>query len=320
MNLFLQIVQTISIIIICKEYNIDLLKKLKQSLYIIISMNVLFSILFPSLALSKVLGEDGRFDALTPSPNNLAQLAVIAISIWLPRSLMDYKFKTITLIGMSIFCLYLSGSATGLVSIVLVVFINLSLLLKRRLMWSLLIGVGYISFFVLQIAGVGEDFSFFKLLNRDANLTGRTLIWNYGLTEIIKDDRVAIGYGAGGFWDPSGKRVHIDPFMDNFMQMHNGYIETYMQLGYFGIALLILLLFIVVPLLSESIKYHSLTNFSLVVIIILINNLTESSFLLPKHPNWIIFTLLYSVISLKLSNQYRGEIKLKTTENKEILV
>lgn len=293
--LLFQMVQTLSVSAAIIHWRLNPLTLVRQTMSIIISANVLFYFTFPELALSKSLGEDGRYDALMPSPNNLAQIAILTIALWYPSNLRQLNWVGNFTIICGLFCLYLSGSATGLVTVVTLTAINTFVILRRHISPIIVCCSG-----LLIIGGLilmENDLNVFKLLNRDANLTGRTIIWTSALQELDHEKRNLLGFGIGGFWDPDGKRIHKDDFLDQFMQMHNGYLETYIQLGWLGLSLLIYLVLRTLNIAWSSIKIEPYRNISLALIAIIINNFSESSFFSPKHPNWLLLCLFYLLLS-----------------------
>jgi exopolysaccharide production protein ExoQ len=80
---------------------------------------------------------------------------------------------------------------------------------------------------------------FFQIVGRDATLTGRTDIWAAVLSEKINP---LVGVGFYSFW--SGERVErlSEKYFYHLNEAHNGYLETYLNSGLIGVALLLILL------------------------------------------------------------------------------
>ena len=78
----------------------------------------------------------------------------------------------------------------------------------------------------------------FKALGKDATLTGRTRIWSAALVEIRKRPLLGYGYQAvwqtEGPWSPLAWIVKHAKFRAE--HAHNGWIETWLGLGYVGLA------------------------------------------------------------------------------------
>jgi O-antigen ligase len=77
------------------------------------------------------------------------------------------------------------------------------------------------------------------LLGRDATLTDRTVIW-----EILVDlarERPWLGRGYGGFWFSDVYLWFADRW-GAIDHAHNGYMDLWLELGYVGLAMFVLLL------------------------------------------------------------------------------
>jgi exopolysaccharide production protein ExoQ len=96
---------------------------------------------------------------------------------------------------------------------------------------------------LLSIVGIGLlSFIYEYLLNlmgRDANLTDRTIIWQFLEPSLVKE--YWSGYGFGAYWssDASSGFLKSWKFIGN---AHSGYVETRLNAGMLGLAALYLLL------------------------------------------------------------------------------
>jgi exopolysaccharide production protein ExoQ len=76
------------------------------------------------------------------------------------------------------------------------------------------------------------------VLYHDSTLTGRTIIWDFAQHEI--EQRPLLGWGYQSFWlvpdSPSGQASGWVSLMPN---AHNGYYDTMLELGYIGLAFLL---------------------------------------------------------------------------------
>jgi len=77
------------------------------------------------------------------------------------------------------------------------------------------------------------------MLGRDITLTDRTMIW----TDVIAlQTNPLIGMGFESFWLGSRIETMWDKWWWRPNQAHNGYIETYLNLGFIGLSLLLILI------------------------------------------------------------------------------
>ena len=91
------------------------------------------------------------------------------------------------------------------------------------------------------LVGWGLELSFdlyesvLTMLGRDPSLTDRTIIW----TEVLAlQQRPVLGYGFESFWLDERLQVLWERWWWRPTQAHNGYIETYLNLGLVGVVLL----------------------------------------------------------------------------------
>jgi O-antigen ligase len=89
---------------------------------------------------------------------------------------------------------------------------------------------------VLQIAGTSLQTVTAELQGKNGDLTGRTILWQDVIR--IGMEHPLIGSGYGGFWVPS-IYSKLSPAVDNSpAEAHNGYLETFANLGLIGLFLL----------------------------------------------------------------------------------
>jgi exopolysaccharide production protein ExoQ len=90
---------------------------------------------------------------------------------------------------------------------------------------------------VLQVAGTSLQAVTAEAQGKNADLTGRTILWQDVVR--IGMEHPFIGSGYGGFWVPS-IYSKLSPAVDNSpAEAHNGYLETFANLGLIGVLLLL---------------------------------------------------------------------------------
>jgi exopolysaccharide production protein ExoQ len=135
--------------------------------------------------------------------------------------------------------------------------------------------------------------SVLSVFGRDATLTGRTTIWN-GI-EAVGFNKI-IGAGYRTFWDSDAVSLIWEiymPGMDRLMSAHNGYLETYINGGAVGVALLaIWLLHSCTTALTKVITGDPIGKFAIAFLAIsFVSNNSESSFL-TNGPLWFVLVLV----------------------------
>ena len=156
--------------------------------------------------------------------------------------------------------------------------------------------LGMLGFFITHsLVHFPEDSLFgaaVKALGRDMTFTGRTEIWHDVYQVASRSPLVGVGYGA--FW--IGRLANI-PWTEQMTwtlgQAHNGYVDTYLQLGWVGVFLLLAVIVSAMPRIVRSFHVDfeygrfRMTFF----LVILFVNITESTFLRGEHFLWFLFLL-----------------------------
>lgn len=160
---------------------------------------------------------------------------------------------------------------------------------NRRLFGSyILIAVTIIAVAELTF-GVYE--STLRFLGRDTSLTERTFLWNDLWNNA--DTNPVVGVGFESFWlgERQDKVWEVHKWRPN--EAHNGYLETYLTLGGFGVFLLLCL----IAATYRRARWEFLRNFEFgryrlgFLVAIILYNWTESSFK-SLHPVWTMFYLI----------------------------
>jgi exopolysaccharide production protein ExoQ len=136
--------------------------------------------------------------------------------------------------------------------------------------------------------GISEYF--LQALNRDPTLTGRTELWRHVLDFHTNP---IFGVGFESFWlgDRLKKMGEIYWWIGN--QAHNGYLETYLNLGLLG--LFVLIAWIIASF--RKIRLELLENFEFgrfrlgFLVAVVLYNWTEASFK-TLHPVWFAFFII----------------------------
>jgi len=268
-------------------------------------------------------GQEEDWIGLTTHKNSLGQVAMCSGIFWLWQIFRDRSRRKSEgrLKMLMVDCVLLAGtlwmlrgsknvhSSTGIVGFIIgtVVIIGCQLIKRRAARAKRMVaGAIVASFFVLPpiyfaftafVASPAE--MVVHATGRDMTFTDRDLIWTDVLN--IAKRNPMLGVGVGALWvGPIGDVMYPMPNWSRKTpqwrpeEAHNGYIDTYAQTGILGL----ILLFIVVGRaiagaltdLQQDLDFGSLRLPLLVGI--LFNNLSESSFLLGTHDLWFLFLLL----------------------------
>jgi O-antigen ligase len=133
------------------------------------------------------------------------------------------------------------------------------------------------------------------ILYGDSSLTGRTVIWDFASWEI--DRRPLFGWGYQSFWlvGPDAPSIVEAPgWVKNMPNAHNGYYDTMLEMGYVGLALLIIFITAtlhVIGRVADRDPARAWSALSLVLFVILYNFL-ESMWMRGFEMVWVVFAIV----------------------------
>ncbi|HEX7080820.1 MAG TPA: O-antigen ligase family protein [Gammaproteobacteria bacterium] len=195
------------------------------------------------------------------------------------------------LIGMALWLLHMADSATSLAT--LVIGVGIVLAMGSRLVNKRFVGT-YVVVTVLACILIEATFDVYdtviQLLNRDPTLTDRTKVW---ADVIALQPNVLLGTGFESFWLGSRLEVLWAKWWWQPNQAHNGYIETYLNLGLIGVFLLGgLLISTFRNICSQFLEDSDMARLRLAFLVVIVfYNYTEAAFK-GVHFIWTIFHLI----------------------------
>lgn len=130
----------------------------------------------------------------------------------------------------------------------------------------------------------------FRLLGRKPTLTDRTVVW---ADVLALQDRPILGFGFESFWLGSTRDALWAKWWWRPTQSHNGYIETYLNLGAIGVMLLVAMLLSTFRKIRDSAMFHfdlAVLRMAMLIAIIMFNY-TEAAFQ-GVHLIWTIFCIV----------------------------
>lgn len=180
----------------------------------------------------------------------------------------------------SVTCFYI-----GSLMIVAMRFFKLA---RRPAMEHLLAFVLIFAAFSVLFLHIGEGAALQKL-GRNSNLSGRTEIWS-GLLAFAGDPLIGTGFDSFWLGDRLTRIWSAGGMLEGINEAHNGYLETYLNLGWIGIALLGTLIVIGYRNISIALaRDPDPARLRLVFFVVsVIYNLTEAGFRTGSSI-WIIF-------------------------------
>jgi exopolysaccharide production protein ExoQ len=156
----------------------------------------------------------------------------------------------------------------------------------------------------------------------DSTFSGRKFIWQFAQLKIA--ERPLLGWGYQSFWlaGPNAPSVTAATgWIKTMPNSHSGYLDTILEMGYVGFALLVLFVLATVHA-SRSILDRSLARGWIILSIayfIIMTNGFESMWMRSYEIVWVVFVLLAAEIAgAKRSPAYSGIVatSLQSTYNK----
>ncbi len=223
---------------------------LRRLAFILLPVSILFIRYYPNLGRSYHVTGSQMFTGVASQKNGLGQICLIS-GIYFGWNILVNNRKGIgswrrlqfsiyfTVIPMIIWLLYKADSATSIVGIVLAMCLFLvsklpSMIRKPDRIFTfclILVSVFLLLEAIFDLSGL----IIVNILKRDPTLTTRVPMW-YGLIAMAKNPVVGVGYES--FWLGS-RLVVLWQAYGGIKQAHNGYLETYLNLGLIGLSLLV---------------------------------------------------------------------------------
>jgi exopolysaccharide production protein ExoQ len=151
-------------------------------------------------------------------------------------------------------------------------------------------------------------------MGKDATLTGRTALWNLVIAIAMKHPLLGFGYSA--FWNSTQVDAQSIALLLGWTprHAHNGFLEVWLQLGAAGLALVlwtIVRAFRDAAACMQSQDRDTVGWYLAIVVITIITNLDERSFMFPNFLEWV----MYIVACVGLMNEARRLKAARTTRD-----
>jgi exopolysaccharide production protein ExoQ len=144
--------------------------------------------------------------------------------------------------------------------------------------------------FSASVAFLGFSPELLSVIGRDPTLTDRTEVWSVAMG-LVRDP--LIGTGFESFWLGPRLEAMWNAYSWQPGQAHNGYLETFLNLGWIGVALLAVVIVTGYrTVLAQYQRTPSMGSLMLTYFVVgVIFNFTEAAFFRMMAPAWIFFLL-----------------------------
>jgi O-antigen ligase len=268
-------------------------------------INLLFTLAFPAYA-TEIGFHKGNWRGLLPQKNQFGRLMVLSAIAFYSLIFAGQKHRRWAIAGLafSIGLVLLSASATALLILgALLLFVPLCYVFRLKDTQALPLTIGLLLLGLLvSFTVVGYWDVILAALGRDANLTGRTVLWQALLDRI--GERPWFGYGYQSFWALRDvESLDVDYIAGKNPHAHNGYIELLLDLGLVGFVPFVLSLLMSF---ARAITWLRLNPFAegvwpiTFLTYLLLYNVTETSLIAdPTNIFWLMYSLVSTAILIQ---------------------
>jgi O-antigen ligase len=221
---------------------------LRRLMFVVIPVSVVFVKYYPELGRAYHMGSP-MYTGVATQKNGLGQLCLIG-GLYFCWTLLRARFEhigprakvdtlvVVVFMSMIAWLLHMSASATSFVCLLAVV----ALLLLTRVPFVARKPSRLLPFAAAMVvigavleATLGVSDALILILGRDPTLTTRVPMW-HGLLDTVRAPIFGVGFES--FWLGDRLRAAWGEY-GQLIQAHNGYLETYLNLGVVGVALIV---------------------------------------------------------------------------------
>ncbi|MGC2774787.1 MAG: O-antigen ligase family protein [Bradyrhizobium sp.] len=242
------------------------------------------------------IGYQGYFSG----KNLLGEFAAIAFLLSVHELLHSGHRRALGIIvaAAAVLLIFFSNSKTALgLALVAPVLAALTLLIAKtsRIAPVLILAALALCYYLFcQLAGFNTS-RIAYLLTGDSSFTGRTTIWSFSETEIAQ--RPLLGWGYQSFWLVGADAPSVTEapgWVKGMPNSHNGYYDAILELGYVGLAFLVVFLVATVHVIGRVMDYDYKRAWILlsVALFVMIYNFLETLWLRAFDVSWVVFVLV----------------------------
>lgn len=249
-------------------------------------------------------GEEARLGGIIMNPNELGMLAGVGIAC-LIFDLYRFNNKTFTIIKILVifYALFMTGSRSSLIGVLLIIFFHINQTKRQGLKLAIMGMVLLVMPFAInQIILKGGDK---ERLEEILTLTGRLPFWQALITEGLPREPL-LGFGF--------MRIDYKEFFQSThtypgKMTHNTFMQVLMNLGFIGITIVLFQVFFTIKAFFNEDKENKLMLLGILIPII-INSFTEFGIFGESNYGILFYQILIFSISFKNNNHLTSAQKI----------
>jgi exopolysaccharide production protein ExoQ len=292
---------------------------IRRSAYVLLPLSLLTIIFFPDISVSYNYDDQLNFVVswvgITTHKNTLGMVASFSgiffvinlINNWKNIKMLN-RIINVLFILLSLYLLAGAKSATSIIIFIFGIILNIGLSITRKNIKTarrIIVSIIIILLSIQLFYGIASNESFLQnfvgLFGKDVTLTGRTDLWALLIELGLK--KPLLGYGFGAFWGGDIVYYIWSKFLWGPLSAHNGYINVFINLGFIGLAFLIIIIIKSYKKIENIFIEDYVYGKTLMIyfILILIHNITETSFASPTTYLWYFFLIIVMSVNRKIN-------------------
>jgi O-antigen ligase len=232
--------------------------------------------------------------------NELGEFSGIAVLLALHETLypgLRRVFGIAIMVAATLLLLWSESKTSFALALVCPVLAAAIWVLRRaaRVSPAITFGSALLCYFVISSVSNINSTYLTQLLYGDSTFTARTVIWDFAFSEIAH--RPLFGWGYRSFWlvgTDAPSVVEAPDWVGSMPNGHNGYFDTILDLGYIGLALLMVFIFATlhaIGRIADSERRRAWMMLS-VALFIIIHNCLETSWMRGDNTLWMVFVIV----------------------------
>jgi exopolysaccharide production protein ExoQ len=272
-----------------------LVATVRRLAFVFVPLSVLFIKWFPEMGRSYSYGGFPTYSGVADSKNTLGLSCLMIVIVFAWSRLFQNRrldWWEVILLALWSWVLYMANSATSLTCVVLALLLFVCAKvppISRRPTAIIAVTASVVCLYMVTDSLFNIEDNVLALLGRDDTFTNRTKVW-----ETVRPLQTNPYLGAGfmSFWNGERMQLIWDRVGRGINQAHNGYLELYLNLGYVGVAFIIVIAVSTLLVLRRQLKtdYPVAILRLCLVIVALLYNYTEASFY-GINNMWVLFLL-----------------------------
>lgn len=297
-------------------------------------LNFLIALLLPSYGMP-FRTEDGGgvvLQGFTGHKNQLAAAMAMATTLFLDISVYGQKYRRAASVGaMVTFIALLLSKGKGSLGIFIGLLCLMPLYKVAKIDYRLKTFFGICAFLIsaviIIITLINLEYIVVDFLGKDMNFSGRIPLWNYLIQRGM--EKPWLGYGYGAFWADPAERLGVElntwiEAVGSSGNSHNAYVELFLQLGFLGMALVILsfvtVLIRVLSLLAltKQIEYFWMLQFLLFIAISSYSEVFIGLLVSYRSLYWVLYVSICCSTAIHLKRIVKTKNKLVNLQYENI--